>query len=146
MRQLFKKIPDHLRKRYVAVISQDANNRFHELIGDNSLDITWNDDYGIVMRKGKNETDFKLLSGGQQMAAALAVRLALIRRFSGLRIAFFDEPTHNLDSERRENLAHSFYRISGFDQLFVISHDETFNSVIENTIGVRMEDGLSVVE
>jgi len=79
------------------------------------------------------------------MAAALAIRLALIRRFSGLKIAFFDEPTHNLDEGRRENLAQAFYRITGFDQLFVISHDETFNTVIENTIGIRMENGVSKV-
>jgi len=146
IRDIFRRTPEYLRKRYVTAISQDANNRFHELMGDNSLDITWNKDYGITMRKGKDETDFKLLSGGQQMAAALAVRLALIRRFSNLKIAFFDEPTHNLDDERRENLARAFYGITGFDQLFVISHDETFNTVIENTIGIRMVNGESVVE
>ncbi len=154
IREIFKKTPEYLRKRYVAVISQDANNRFHELMGDNTLDIRWTageeektyGDYGIVMRKGRDETEFNLLSGGQQMSAALAVRLALIRHFSGLNIAFFDEPTHNLDEERRDNLARAFSRITGFDQLFVISHDETFNSVIENAIVVRMVNGESVVE
>jgi len=146
IRDVFRRAPEYLRKRFVAAISQDANNRFHELMGDNSLDISWNEDYGISMRKGKDTTDFKLLSGGQQMAAALAVRLALIRRFSSLRIAFFDEPTHNLDDGRRENLARAFYGVTGFDQLFVISHDETFNNVIENTIGVRLVNGESRVE
>lgn len=145
IREVFKKTPDFLRKRYVDAISQDANNRFHELMGDNSIDLTWDETYGISMRKGKDTIDFQLLSGGQQMSAALAVRLALIRRFSGLNIAFFDEPTHNLDDERRDNLARAFYRITGFDQLFVISHDETFNTVIENTISIRMKDGESVV-
>jgi len=145
IREIFKKTPDFLRKRYVEAISRDANNRFHELMGDNSIDITWDDTYGISMRSGKDTVTFHLLSGGQQMSAALAVRLALIRRFSGLKLAFFDEPTHNLDDERRDNLARAFYRITGFDQLFVISHDETFNTVIENTISIRMEDGESVV-
>ena len=138
IRDVFRRTPEFLRRRYVAAISQDANNRFRELMGDNSVDLTWSEDYGISMRKGKDTLDFKLLSGGQQMSAALAVRLALIRRFSGLKIAFFDEPTHNLDDERRDNLARAFYRITGFDQLLVISHDETFSTVIENTIGVRL--------
>ena len=75
-----------------------------------------------------------------------AVRLALLTQVTDVRFAFFDEPTHNLDDERRDNLARSFYRITGFDQLFVISHDETFNTVIENTIGVHMNEmGESVV-
>jgi DNA repair protein SbcC/Rad50 len=145
IREIFRKTPDYLRKRYVEAISRDANNRFHELMGDNSIDITWDDAYGISMRSGKDTITFHLLSGGQQMSAALAVRLALIRRFSGLKLAFFDEPTHNLDDERRDNLARAFYRITGFDQLFVISHDETFNTVIENTISVRMENGESLI-
>jgi len=63
IRDILKKTPGHLRRRYVAAISQDANNRFHELMGDNTVDITWDEDYGISMRKGKNTIEFRLLSG-----------------------------------------------------------------------------------
>ena len=145
IREVFRLAPDSLRKRYVEAISVDANTHFHELMGDNTLDLTWDESYGITMRSGRDVIEFQLLSGGQQMSAALAVRMALIRRFSGLRIAFFDEPTHNLDGERRDNLARAFYRITGFDQLFVISHDETFNTVIENTIAIGNRNGESMV-
>ena len=80
------------------------------------------------------ERPFQSLSGGEQMAAALAVRLALLKQLSDIRIAFFDEPTTNMDVERRENFAMQISRISHFDQLFVISHDDTFDSYVDNVI------------
>ena len=51
-------------------------------------------------------------------------------------LIFFDEPTTNMDAERRENLAMQISRITHFDQLFVISHDETFDSYVDNVVSV----------
>jgi len=70
------------------------------------------------------------------MAAALSVRLALLKQLTDIRIAFFDEPTANMDAERRENLAMQISRISNFDQLFVISHDETFDNFVDHVIAL----------
>jgi len=70
------------------------------------------------------------------MAAALSVRLALLKQLTDIRIAFFDEPTTNMDAERRENLAIEISRITHFDQLFVVSHDETFDNYVDNVIAV----------
>ena len=74
------------------------------------------------------------LSGGEQMSAALAVRLALLKQLTEIRIAFFDEPTTNMDEVRRENLASEIRSITNFDQLFVISHDDTFDNYVDNVI------------
>lgn len=41
-------------------------------------------------------------------------------------IAFFDEPTADLDDHRRDNLAEQILNVKGFSQLFVISHDDSF--------------------
>ena len=38
------------------------------------------------------------------MAAAVAVRLALLMQMSDLRILFLDEPTANLDDKRRDQV------------------------------------------
>jgi exonuclease SbcC len=70
------------------------------------------------------------------MAAALSIRLALLKQLSDIRIAFFDEPTTNLDAERRENFALEISRIKHFDQLFVISNDETFDSYVDHVVSV----------
>jgi DNA repair exonuclease SbcCD ATPase subunit len=41
-----------------------------------------------------------------------------------------DEPTTKMDAEYRENLARHF------DQAIVISHDETFDSYVDNVLAV----------
>ena len=82
------------------------------------------------------------LSGGQTMSAVVALRLAMLQTI-GARIAFFDEPTSNLDATRRENLAHAFRAIDvgkeevtehWYDQLFLISHDVAFTEVTDQMI------------
>jgi len=70
------------------------------------------------------------------MAAALSVRLAILKQLSDIRLAFFDEPTTNMDAVRRENLAQQISQIKNFDQLFVISHDDTFEGYVDNVITV----------
>ena len=68
------------------------------------------------------------------MAAALAVRLALLKELSEVNLAFFDEPTTNMDEERRRNLAQQIGRIKDFQQLFVISHDDSFEGFTDQVI------------
>ena len=68
------------------------------------------------------------------MAAALSIRLAILKQLSDIRIAFFDEPTTNMDAERRENLAQQISQIKNFDQLFVISHDDTFENYVDSSL------------
>jgi exonuclease SbcC len=80
------------------------------------------------------------------MAGALAVRLALLHEMSGIDIAFFDEPTANLDEARRDNLAEQIAGISGFSQLFVISHDDTFERETHHVLRVTKENGICQVE
>ena len=75
------------------------------------------------------------------MSAALSVRLALLKKLSTLNIAFFDEPTQNMDGLRRTNLAEQIRRVRGFDQLFVISHDDTFEQGLDSLVRLRKTDG-----
>jgi exonuclease SbcC len=91
----------------------------------------------VILEEGGHERPFFNLSGGEQMAAALSIRLALLRQLSDVRVAFFDEPTTNLDKERRENLAQQIGEISNFDQLFIISHDDTFDEYVDQVVFVE---------
>jgi exonuclease SbcC len=92
-----------------------------------------------VVQEGANQRRFVNLSGGEQMCAALAVRLALLKVLADLDIAFFDEPTTNMDRSRRQGLAEALGRLKSFAQLFVISHDDTFETITENVIAVERE-------
>jgi DNA repair protein SbcC/Rad50 len=126
-------------------ISAQANGIFGDIIGDHSARLAWKDDYEITLTRGAAARPFALLSGGEQMAAALAMRLALLRRLTGLDLAFFDEPTQNMDSERRSALAEQIRRVRGFDQLIVISHDDTFEQGLDSVIHLEKRDGVTVV-
>jgi exonuclease SbcC len=41
-----------------------------------------------------------------------------------------------MDADRRENLAQQISQIKNFDQLFVISHDDTFEGNVDNILRV----------
>ncbi len=140
-RKLIKEAAPHVLKAMMTGISIEANRIFGEIMGDRSAQLSWQNDYEIVLqRQGINRT-FTQLSGGEQMSAALAVRLALLKKLSTLNIAFFDEPTQNMDELRRANLAEQIRRVRGFDQLFVISHDDTFEQGLDSLIRLRKIDG-----
>lgn len=130
----------------VQVISREAGRIYTEIMGDHTQRLRWNEDYSISIEQDGRDRVFGQLSGGEKMAAALAVRLALLREMSQIRLAFFDEPTANLDDERRENLAEQITRITGFDQLFVISHDDTFERETHHVIRVIKDGGTSKFE
>ncbi len=123
-------------RNYVHHVTLDANRLFREIGGDPERTLKWGEDYAISVEERGYDRPFQSLSGGEQMAAAMAVRLALLKQLSDIRIAFFDEPTTNMDAERRENLAQQIGQITNFDQLFVISHDDTFEGYMDHEIRV----------
>ncbi|HET9921029.1 MAG TPA: SMC family ATPase [Ktedonobacteraceae bacterium] len=140
-RKLIKEAAPHVLKAMLADISAEANRIFGEIMGDRSAQLSWQNDYEIILRRqGVNRT-FAQLSGGEQMSAALAVRLALLKKLSTLNLAFFDEPTQNMDELRRMNLAEQIRRVRGFDQLIVISHDDTFEQGLDSLIRLHKVNG-----
>ena len=139
MRDTLKKAGPEVTKSYVAHISVEANQLFREITGEAGRTLRWTSDYEIVVEEGGYERSFVNLSGGEQMAAALAVRLALLKQLSDIRVAFFDEPTVNMDAERRERLAQQIGQVRDFDQLFVISHDDTFEQSVDHVVTVARE-------
>jgi DNA repair protein SbcC/Rad50 len=123
----------------LTTISQEASDIFAEIMDDHTSELRWENDYEVVVQRGAESRSFSQLSGGEQMSAALAVRLALLREMSEVDFAFFDEPTQNMDMERRTNLAAQIGAIRGFDQLIVISHDDTFEHQTDNLIRLTKE-------
>ncbi|HZU02229.1 MAG TPA: hypothetical protein VFA10_21350, partial [Ktedonobacteraceae bacterium] len=140
-RNLIKEAAPHVLKAMLADISAEANRIFGEIMGDRSAQLSWQNDYEILLRRQGVNRSFAQLSGGEQMSAALAVRLALLKKLSTLNIAFFDEPTANMDELRRMNLADQIRRVRGFDQLIVISHDDTFEQGLDSLIRLNKVDG-----
>jgi exonuclease SbcC len=145
--KVFKNVSAHLSERFREEISQRAD-RIYRTISEADEELHWSDNYQVVLRdlhEGQvRERNDDQLSGGQMMSAVVALRLALLQTI-GARIAFFDEPTSNLDVARRENLARAFRAIDvgreevtehWYDQLFLISHDISFTEITDQVISL----------
>ena len=138
-RNIYKQAGPRITERYVQAISAEADRLFRELMNRQNVALSWTRDYEIVVQEGPHPRRFVNLSGGEQMCAALAVRLALLRVLADIDIAFFDEPTTNMDRSRRESLAEAIANLRTFRQLFVISHDDTFEQFTEHVVSVQRE-------
>lgn len=144
IRDTLKQAGPLVARSYLYNISVEANQIFREISGDAARSLRWTEDYEVLLEEDGHERPFHNLSGGEQMAAALAIRLALLKQLSDIRVAFFDEPTANLDTERRERLAQQIAQIQHFDQLFIISHDDTFEDSVDHVVHVTRPDPQSV--
>lgn len=138
-RKVYKEAGPRITERYVQTISREADRLFRELLNRPNVALEWTRDYEVLVQEGAHNRRLLNLSGGEQMCAALSVRLALLRVLADIDIAFFDEPTTNMDRPRRQSLAEAIANIKTFRQLFVISHDDTFEQVTENVILVERE-------
>ena len=146
IRRLLRDAGPQVTEVLLASVSDTADEIYSDIMGAPGGRLRWAADYDIVLGRTGLERRFGQLSGGEQMAAALAVRLALLRDLLNLDIAFFDEPTQHLDAERRENLAQQILAVRGFSQLVVISHDDTFERHIDNIIRVTHAGESSKIE
>lgn len=145
MRGVLNESGDKMAQVYRDFLGREADLLYQQVAKDN-VHLSWGDDYEIIIKdtidNKERERNFSQLSGGEKMTAALAVRLALLKYLSALGIGFFDEPTANLDDKRRTNLARIIPEITrNFRQVFVISHDDTFDAITENVIIIKKEVG-----
>ncbi len=146
--RIFNNVSARLSERFREEISLRADIIYRN-IAETDEELFWGDKYQIVLRdmqdgEVRERTDDQL-SGGQIMSAVVALRLALLQTI-GARVAFFDEPTSNLDAARRANLAHAFRAIDvgreevtehWYDQLFLISHDVNFTEITDQIISIE---------
>ena len=148
--KIFNNVSAQLSERFREEISLRADIIYRN-IAETDEELYWGDKYQIVLRdmqdgELRERTDDQL-SGGQTMSAVVALRLALLQTI-GARVAFFDEPTSNLDAARRANLARAFRAIDvgredvtehWYDQLFLISHDIAFTEVTDQIISLEYQ-------
>jgi exonuclease SbcC len=140
IRETLKQAGPLVTESYLYNISIEANQLFREITDEGGRALRWSKEYEIILEENGYERSFINLSGGEQVAAALSVRLALLKQLSDIRIAFFDEPTINMDNERRQNLARQIGQVRDFDQLFVISHDDTFEEAVDHIVAVTGQE------
>lgn len=138
IRQIIKQAPEDIAQILIQKVNRKATEIYSKIANDNTR-LEWREGYEVILVdsiEGKIiEKEFKQLSGGEQMSAALAIRISMLEILTNLKIGILDEPTVNMDIGRRQRLAEIIESIGGvFIQLFVVSHDDTFNAITENTI------------
>lgn len=120
----------------VSALSAFAAELYARIAPEQDLELSWDPEtYAVELRGAQGAVRGRELSGGQLMGVSLAVKLALIKWYSQCRIGFLDEPTTHLDRETRRHLADVIQHLEQltsdgapwFDQLFVISHEESFS-------------------
>ena len=113
-------------------------------------DVRLTDDYDVVLVTRWGEKRLSMLSGGERVAVAIAFRIALAK-LAGARLGvmILDEPTTNLDEERRRELVEVIkygLRETGLSQLIVVSHDRELEEAADTVIEVvRDRTGASAV-
>lgn len=116
-------------------IAAQAQVLFNQISPD-PVQLTWDAErYSLTIAPGDRR--FAMLSGGEQTKLALALTLAMIEEFGGLRFCIFDEPTYGVDAESRQKLADAILGVqeaAGLDQLLLVSHDDAFEGKAEHTV------------
>ncbi len=128
--------------------TRDLFERFNLAYSDIKID----DDYNISVLGPSGEQDIDQISGGERVALAIALRLAIAQVLSGkIETVIMDEPTTHLDEERRKelvNILNSFFREGGriIPQMLIITHHSEIEEVADIVYSVKKKEGYSSVE
>ena len=128
--------------------TRDLFERFNLAYSDIKID----DDYNISVLGSAGEQDIDQISGGERVALAIALRLAIAQVLSGkIETIIMDEPTTHLDEQRRKelvNILSSFFREGGriIPQMLIITHHPEIEDVADIIYTVRKEESYSVAE
>lgn len=149
IRGIFDKDGVQRRLRMIArpLVERHLRTFFAEFNFDYS-DVQIDDDYGITLFGPAGETRVPMMSGGERIAVAIAIRLALARALAGgaVPLLLLDEPTVHLDAHRRRDLVQVFRRLESIPQMLIVTHDEEIQEAADTAILVRKSRGISTVE
>ena len=141
LRENMKLMGQMIANKLLVIIQTIATENFR-LISGRMESIIWksdlysNDAYQVSIKtvSGINR-NFELLSGGEQMMVAISLRAAMNSLLTNSKFVIFDEPTVNLDTEKRKALSESLFVIlKSLDQAIIVTHDDTFKEMAQNII------------
>jgi exonuclease SbcC len=133
-----------MRKKSVHRVS-DAFQSFYQELSNDSIDYAAIDEDGnIDITRNGEPSPVHSLSGGETTCAALALRLAVCSSLTRNQLLLLDEPTIHLDEVYRAKLR-EFLGSHFFEQLIVVTHDNTFDALPAKIFRVEKRRGQSVI-
>jgi len=140
-----------LRKKAKPVIEEYLQS-FASLFELEFLNLKLDEHYSLQIVDANGTRPVSVASGGEKAALGLAFRLALAKAIGGDRLKFMmlDEPTQNLDEERRRGLIKSLKKLFGmhgaaFPQLIVVTHNRELEDAADQVYIVEKVGGKSRV-
>ncbi|KZX17489.1 AAA family ATPase [Methanobrevibacter filiformis] len=148
IRELYSKdkIQKDLRNKSRPLI-QKHTVEFFEKFNFNYSDLQLDEDYNISVYGPDGETNLVMVSGGEKIAIALALRLGITQSLSegNLETIMLDEPTIHLDSYRRSELIDILRKMSLLPQMIIVTHDSELENAADNIIKIEKDQGVSKV-
>lgn len=114
-------------------------------------DVNINEDMSIEVSQNGNIESIDMLSGGEKVALAIALRLSLATYvMESIKTIVMDEPTTYLDEDRRSNLKDIIqYTFRGDEtpvpQMVIVTHHKELGSVADNVFEISKKSGVSQV-
>jgi len=155
----FLKLLDHIRDIYGKdgvqkdlrnisrpIIEQHTRDFFEKFNFEYS-DIKLDEDYDVTVFGPSGESNLDMISGGEKIVVALALRLGITQTLSGgnLELIMLDEPTIHLDAYRRQELIELLKKMSIIPQMIIVTHDPDIEEAADHIIRVKKEEGESII-
>jgi exonuclease SbcC len=148
IRSLFHKdnLQKKLRARARPLIERHAREEFQKFHLPYS-DISLTEDFEITLYGPEGDVRMDMLSGGERIAAALALRIGIAKALAGqaMELLMLDEPTIHLDATRRRELVEIIKSLATIPQTIVVTHDKEFEGAADRLLVVEKMDGVSIV-
>lgn len=128
------------------LIQQNTKENF-EMFNFQYDDLQLDEDYHITVLNGNDKNSIQMLSGGEQISIALALRIGITETISQgkMECLMLDEPTNYLDSVRVYELSNLLGGISIVPQVIIVTHEQELERIGDTLIKVVKEDGISEV-
>jgi exonuclease SbcC len=126
---------------------QKYTKKFFNEFNFNYSDLIIDEDYNVVVYGPEGESSLSMVSGGEKIAIALALRLGITQAMANgeLDSILLDEPTIHLDASRRHELIHLLKEMSSLPQMIIVTHEPQLENAADNLIKVEKENGISKV-
>lgn len=136
-REAVRSLGGPMAEKLLTYLSSQSTRYLSEFGFDFKLTMTSNCD--IIVSTALGELHASQLSGGQQTALSIALRLALINLISpSLNFLVLDEPSGNLDTDHQLMLADHLQNFSSSQLLLITHHHDLF--VSQNKIDLSLVD------
>ena len=127
---------------------QSNTKKVFEKFNFNYSDLIIDEDFGVQIYGPEGKSDIDMVSGGEKIAIAIALRLGITETMGQGNIdsILLDEPTIHLDSYRRQELVDIIKSMNLIPQMIIVTHDSELESAADNVINVVKENGISMIK